>query len=148
MRLFTAMLFGFGVIGCAARGPTDAEVQATLQTRVQDFVRAVGSGDVGSAVAHMSQDATLSVHGIAGPTGQVMNQDIEGTAAIRGFLTQAGAPPDLRMTVSQFTRSGETAAQTGDWSIAGGQQTGTFVLDWRLDDGEWRIDRLRMDGSM
>ena len=118
-----------------------------MESRFQAVVAAIGSGNVGTAMEFMEPEATLGVHGVAGPNGAVIRQDVQGTEQIRAFMIQAGAPPQLRMTPDTFTRTGDSVTQTGDWSIAG-QETGTFVVDWhRGDAGEWRIRRMRLEGT-
>lgn len=147
MRFHTTVIALLFASACAARGPSDPEVRATLESSLAQVTQQIGRGDAAGVASRMTPDATLMLRGVAGPDGQLLNQDVEGAAAIRGFMGQVGAPPDFRMTSTGFARAGDTATQTGTWSIAGAQ-TGTFVLDWVAgDDGTWRIRRWRMEGG-
>jgi hypothetical protein len=52
------------------------------------------------------------------------------------------------MEVAAFERSGGEATQSGRWSVAGGEQAGTFSVNWlQSSDGMWRIVHWRFDGG-
>jgi hypothetical protein len=134
------------LVGCAARGPSDAEVRTTLDARLAEVTAQVGSGDVAGFLSHVADDATLVIRGIRMGSGDVLDTDVEGITQIRQFMEYAAAPPLFRMTPTGFTRSGRFATQTGTWSI-GGQQTGTFEMEWRNDGGEWRVLLWRLEAD-
>jgi hypothetical protein len=147
-RLVTAWL-ALALMACASapRGPTDAEVRATLDDQLQPLVREVTMGSTEGFLAGFAADGVMVLRGVRDGEGEVLDLDLTGTDQIRSFMNEVGAVQGFVMEVTGFSRSGMEAEQTGDWSIAG-EQTGTFVLSWRrTDDETWRIVRWRFDGT-
>ncbi len=135
-------------LACASapRGPTDAEVRATLDERLQQVVGDIGLGNTEGVLTYFAADASMALRGVMGPDGAPLNVDLTGIDQIRPFMNQTGAPPEFYMQVSGFTRTGTEAEQTGRWSIAG-EQTGPFTVRWRQStDGAWLIVHWRFGG--
>jgi len=129
----TAML-AVAMAACASTppGPSDAEVEAELQTNVQLMSQQVVAGATDQMLESFAEDARMSLQNVNG-----VSTEVTGHAAIRSVVSQAGAPPALSMTVQTFARTGDTATQDGIWDISG--LTGTFSIVWRRADGAWKI---------
>lgn len=149
MRLSIPLAAVCVALGCASapRGPTDAEVRATLDVQLQDMVAAISTANPAGVVGHMAPDGQMTIRNVLGGEGIVLNVDLAGTQEIRSFLASVGAPPDFYMGVTAFERSGTEADQTGQWSIAG-EQTGTFSIHWvQMPDGMWQVTQWHFVGS-
>jgi polyisoprenoid-binding protein YceI len=136
-------------LACASvpPGPTDAEVRAMLDAQLQDMVVAISAGEPSTVTGHFAPDGEMTIRGVLGGEGVVLNVDLSGTQQIQSFLNEAGAPPDFYMDVSAFDRTGTEAEQTGQWSITG-EQKGTFTINWRqTSDGIWQVLRWHFAGS-
>ncbi len=148
MKTLVGFLSIIVLAACASapRGPSDAELRAQVEGDLHQAVSAVQDGNVDAFAEHFAPDAAMSLHGVEGPDG-VINRDITGVDNIRGFLRNAGTPPNFEMTPTGFSRQGNDAVLTGTWSIAN-QQTGTFSLTYRqLSPDSWKIVTWRFDGQ-
>jgi len=136
-----------GLLACASapRGPTDAEVRATLDQSLAEVVRAVQTGSVDAFMMSLASEPTMILRGVIGPDGSAMNMDLSSRAQIRDFMIQVGAPPQFGMTAAGFSRDAGSATQTGEWTV-GGAQTGSFSVTWRQNEqGMWQITAWRFD---
>jgi hypothetical protein len=149
MRRFTAIVFAFSLIACASAGTGagDAEVRARLETQLQAMVQTVLAGNTDGFLGHFAPEGQLVLSNVTGPDGEPINANLAGHEQIRAFMSQIPAPPELAMNVTSFRQDGTDATQTGQWSI-GGNQMGSFTIDWRRSSEElWQVRVFRFEGS-
>lgn len=149
MRSSALMFAAFTLAACASapRGPSDAEVRADLEAQVLALAADVTGGSADAVFARLQPDGRLVLNGVVGPDGSVLDTTLSGDQ-LRGFMSSIGPVPEFTMSPAQFSRDGDSATQTGTWSLAGGEQTGTFILEWRRgEEGMWRILSWTMTGG-
>lgn len=145
--LLPVAVLGFVACASAPPGPTDAEVRATLEASVDAMEREILAGNSAAVAQRFASDGRLVLANVAGPNG-MMNETIVGVPQVQAFMSSIGAPPQYQMTATEFARTGDTATQTGTWSVDGGAAGGSFILEWRrMDDGGWRIASWRLQGN-
>ncbi len=150
MRHLAAAWLVMAMMACASapRGPTDEEVRTALDARLQEAASEVTMGNTEGVVGKFASDGVLALRGLMGPDGGMLNMDLAGADQIGSLLDGIGAAPGFVVEVTAFSRTASDAEQSGRWSVADGQQTGTFVVSWhQSDDGLWQIARWSLAGS-
>ncbi|HVT43071.1 MAG TPA: SgcJ/EcaC family oxidoreductase [Thermoanaerobaculia bacterium] len=129
--------------GCATMpAQDDATARPAIERQAAAWADAVNRGDWGAVAALYTTDALM----LAPNT-----ETLRGREAIRGFIETLGglSVRDVRLTVNEVEVCGDTAFETGSYSMSlqpPGQarmtDRGKYLVVWkRQADGSWRIHR-------
>lgn len=134
--LLFALPFLLGLTGCVTTANRDAATD--VRAANQEFMTAFGQGDAAAVANLYTEDAQLL------PPNAAM---VSGRPAIQQFWQTALDSPveNVRLETLEARASGDTAWETGRYTMtdAAGNTaaTGSYVVIWKNEDGNWRLHR-------
>jgi hypothetical protein len=136
MRFLSVFLCSALLVGCAGRAPEPAPADLPFDQRLGAVTALHNSGQYDALRTHFTKDAV--VQSPVTPRSASLDTYLSALAADPYALSFAGTETIYSLPGRAVTRSQGTASSPGRFSLKE-----TVTVDWRLEDGHWRIARLR-----